>query len=178
MIRVARTSELSWQRNDAITYTGSSISRHWELFFQNRSQEIFPPTAASTFVKFLRKFATSVPLIFLRHNNHISVSHWFASIFMLKSSYESIRVKSAYSLAIKVAVTLASQSLQWVWVWRYLDSKPASYTYSHGAYPPENEAALFYLFTASSFASFKGGDFCELIDGFRTFGTSTWRCFF
>ena len=67
---------------------------------------------------------TSVALIFLRHSNHISVSQWFASIFMLKSSYESIRVKSAYSLAIKVAVTLASQSLQRVWVWRYLDSKP------------------------------------------------------
>ena len=37
MIRVAMTSELSYQRNDAITYfTCSSISRHWELFFQNR----------------------------------------------------------------------------------------------------------------------------------------------
>ena len=36
MIRVAMTSELSQQRNDAITYfTCSIISRHWELFFQN-----------------------------------------------------------------------------------------------------------------------------------------------
>ena len=32
------TSELSWQRNNAIIYfTCSRISRHWELFFQNRS---------------------------------------------------------------------------------------------------------------------------------------------
>ena len=36
MIRLAMTSELSQQRNDAITYfTCSIISRHWELFFQN-----------------------------------------------------------------------------------------------------------------------------------------------
>ena len=36
------------QRNDAITYfTCSSISRHWEMFFQNRSRELFPPIAAS-----------------------------------------------------------------------------------------------------------------------------------
>ena len=43
MIRVAMTSELSWQRNDAITYfTCGSISRHWELFFQNRLLELFP----------------------------------------------------------------------------------------------------------------------------------------
>ena len=42
MIGVALTSELSYKRNDAITYfTCSSISRHWELFFQNRSQELF-----------------------------------------------------------------------------------------------------------------------------------------
>ena len=41
------------QRNDAITYfTCSSISRHWELFFKNRSRELFPPIAASMFVKF------------------------------------------------------------------------------------------------------------------------------
>ena len=55
MIRVAMALELSWQRNDAITYfTCSSMSRHWELFFQNRSQELFPPMAASMFVKFKR----------------------------------------------------------------------------------------------------------------------------
>ena len=53
MIRVAMTSELSWQQNDAITYfTRSSISQHWELSFQNRSWELFPPIAASLFVKF------------------------------------------------------------------------------------------------------------------------------
>ena len=53
MIRVAMTSELSQQRNDAITYfTCSNISRHWELFFQNRPRELFPPIAASMFVKF------------------------------------------------------------------------------------------------------------------------------
>ena len=41
------------QRNDAITYfTCSSISRHWEMFFQNRSRELFPLIAASMFVKF------------------------------------------------------------------------------------------------------------------------------
>ena len=56
MIRVTMTSELSQQRNDAITYfTCSSISRHWELFFQNRSREPLPPIAASgCSVKFKR----------------------------------------------------------------------------------------------------------------------------
>ena len=39
--------------NDAITYfTSSSISRHWELFFQNRLLELFPTIAASMLVKF------------------------------------------------------------------------------------------------------------------------------
>ena len=48
MIRLARTSELAWQRNDAVIYfTCSSISRHWELFFQNRSRELFPSTERS-----------------------------------------------------------------------------------------------------------------------------------
>ena len=37
---------------DAITYfTCSTISRDWELFFQNRSRELFPPIATSMFVK-------------------------------------------------------------------------------------------------------------------------------
>ena len=55
MISVAMTSKLSRQRNDAITYfTCSSISRHWDLFFQNRSQELFPPIATLMFVKFKR----------------------------------------------------------------------------------------------------------------------------
>ena len=55
MIRVVMTSELSQQRNDAITYlTCSSICRHRELFFQNRYRELFPPIAASMFVKFKR----------------------------------------------------------------------------------------------------------------------------
>ena len=55
MIRVAMTSELSKQRNDAITYfTYRSISRYWELFFQNHARELFPPIAASMFVKFKR----------------------------------------------------------------------------------------------------------------------------
>ena len=55
MIRVAMTSELSWQRNDAITYfTCSSISRHWELFFQNRLVELFPTIVTLMFVKFKR----------------------------------------------------------------------------------------------------------------------------
>ena len=54
MIRVAMTSELSEQQNDAITYfTCGSISRHSKLFFQS-SQELFPPLAASLFVKFKR----------------------------------------------------------------------------------------------------------------------------
>ena len=48
------TSELSEQQNDAITYfTCGSISRHSKLFFQS-SQELFPPLAASLFVKFKR----------------------------------------------------------------------------------------------------------------------------
>ena len=51
MIRVAMTSELSWQRNDAITYfTCGSISRHWELFFQNRLLELFPTIVASMLI--------------------------------------------------------------------------------------------------------------------------------
>ena len=55
MIRFAMTSELSKQRNYAITYfTCSSISQYWELFFQNRSRELFLPIAASMFVKFKR----------------------------------------------------------------------------------------------------------------------------
>ena len=55
MMRVAMTSELSWQRNDAITYfTCNSISRHWELFFQNRLLELFPTIAVSMLVKFKR----------------------------------------------------------------------------------------------------------------------------
>ena len=46
MIRVATTTELSQQRNDAITYlTCNRISRHWELFFQDRSRERFSPIA-------------------------------------------------------------------------------------------------------------------------------------
>ena len=49
------TSELSKQRNDGITYfTCSCISLHWELLVQNRSRELFPPTADSMFVKFKR----------------------------------------------------------------------------------------------------------------------------
>ena len=52
MIRVTRTSELSQQRNDAITYfTCSLISWYWELFFHHRSRELYPPIAASMFVK-------------------------------------------------------------------------------------------------------------------------------
>ena len=55
MISVAMTSELPQQRNYAITYfTCSSISRHWELFFQNRLLELLPTIAASMFVKFKR----------------------------------------------------------------------------------------------------------------------------
>ena len=47
------TSELSPQRNDAITYfTCSSISRHWESFIQNRSGLLFPPIAPLMFVEF------------------------------------------------------------------------------------------------------------------------------
>ena len=36
-------------------FSCSSISRHWGLFFQNRSREPFPPIAASVFVKFFCK---------------------------------------------------------------------------------------------------------------------------
>ena len=55
MIRFIMTSELSCQRNDAITYfTCSCISWHWELFFQNRSRKLFSPISASTFVKLKR----------------------------------------------------------------------------------------------------------------------------
>ena len=56
MIRNAMTSELSYQRNDAIVYfTCSNISRHWELFLQNRSRKLFPQIVASMFVKLKRK---------------------------------------------------------------------------------------------------------------------------
>ena len=50
MIRVTTTSELPFQRNDAVTYfTRSLISWYWEMFFHNRSRELFPPIAAWTF---------------------------------------------------------------------------------------------------------------------------------
>ena len=45
------TSELSEQRNDAITYYTRSNISHWELFLQNRSGELSPPIVASMFVK-------------------------------------------------------------------------------------------------------------------------------
>ena len=49
------TLELSKQRNDGITYiTGNSISRHWELFLQNRSGAFFSNTVASMFLKLKR----------------------------------------------------------------------------------------------------------------------------
>ena len=55
MIRVAMTLELSQPRNDATSYfTFSSIYRHWELFFQNRSRELFLSIATSIFLKFKR----------------------------------------------------------------------------------------------------------------------------
>ena len=37
----------------------SSISRHWELFFQNRSQGLYPPIATSMFVR-LSKICKSI----------------------------------------------------------------------------------------------------------------------
>ena len=49
-------SGLQWHRScHGITYfTCNSISRHWELFFQNRLLDLFPTIAASMFVKFKR----------------------------------------------------------------------------------------------------------------------------
>ena len=59
MIRVTMTSELSYQCNDAFIYfTCSSISWHWELFFQNRSEvgsQVFV-----TFIKDVKKFLPSL----------------------------------------------------------------------------------------------------------------------
>ena len=53
MIRFIMTPELSYLRNDAITYfTCSRISRYWDLFFQNRSRKRFSPISASTLLKF------------------------------------------------------------------------------------------------------------------------------
>ena len=50
MIKVTMTLEQSQQRNDATTYfTCSRISRHWDVFFQNCSREIFPRRAASIY---------------------------------------------------------------------------------------------------------------------------------
>ena len=46
MIRVTMTSQLSQQRNDALTYYTCSNFSHWELFLQNSSQELFPPIAS------------------------------------------------------------------------------------------------------------------------------------
>ena len=63
MIKVAMTSELSQQRNDAITYYTYSNISHWELFLQNRSGELFPPIVASMFVK-LKRNCKSVIEIF------------------------------------------------------------------------------------------------------------------
>ena len=56
------TSELSWQRNDAVTnFTCKRISRHWELFFQNRSREQFSPIAAAMKVFWLDMFLINFP---------------------------------------------------------------------------------------------------------------------
>ena len=56
------TSELSWQRNDAVTKnTCKRISRHWELFFQNRSREQFPPIAAAMKFFWLDMFLINPP---------------------------------------------------------------------------------------------------------------------
>ena len=57
------TSELSWQRNDAVTnFTCNRISRHWELFFQNRSREQFPPIAAMMKFSWLDMFLINPPI--------------------------------------------------------------------------------------------------------------------
>ena len=48
------TSELSSQRNDVVYFTCSNISRHWELFLQKCSRELFSPMVASMFVKLKR----------------------------------------------------------------------------------------------------------------------------
>ena len=61
------TSELSYQRSDAIVYfTCSNIFRHWELFLQNRSRKLFPQIVASMFVKLKQKLGESVIGIFSR----------------------------------------------------------------------------------------------------------------
>lgn len=45
-------SEVSKQRNDVNNYfTCSDLSRHWEVFSQNLSQELVPIRAATTFIK-------------------------------------------------------------------------------------------------------------------------------
>ena len=78
MIRVARTSELSWQRNDAIIYfTCSSISRHWELFFQNRSRELFPPTERSWYSWSLREICQS------------NIEIFWSKVFMVRNTVKN-----------------------------------------------------------------------------------------
>ena len=53
-------SGLQWHRScrrnemTPLLMTLAAISPHWEMFFQNRLPEHFPPTAASMFVQFRR----------------------------------------------------------------------------------------------------------------------------
>ena len=67
MIRVTMTSELSQQRNNAIIYfTCSRISRHWELFFQNRSHSCGGNFSKSKLIATL--FALKIRYFYISHN--------------------------------------------------------------------------------------------------------------
>ena len=72
-------------------FTCSSISRHWELFFQNRSRKRFPPKAALMFnhvwVKRQTRICTTWPsfpptcrLLFIISTHNLVVSPNFSSI--------------------------------------------------------------------------------------------------
>ena len=99
MIRVAIIGVII-QRNDAITYfTCSSISRYWELFFQNRSGELFPAIAASMLVKFKSVIEIFWDEDFMVRNMVKKGQSWCSAVICRRRSY-----RRAYLFQVPKAV--------------------------------------------------------------------------
>ena len=113
------------QRNDAITYfTCSSISRHWELFFKNRSRELFPPIAASMFVKLNSVIEIFQDEDFMARN---TVKKWTPDVFVdfrrpcwcTKTVHQngvSILYKGAWNVSENNPETLRDNDLRLGWI--------------------------------------------------------------
>ena len=93
MIGVTMTLELSKQINYAITYfTCSRISWHWKLLFENRSQELFSPIAASMSEKFRQNLYSIIKLfgdeVFVVRNVYTvkTGQSWRSAIIFIKQS--------------------------------------------------------------------------------------------